>query len=83
MKRIKMSTLARVEQSIERIKAMDYTDDIEGLEKLKAKCDVFTQDIFDWVTLLGRVDFLHAVYGFAADVERKMEALKETSKGDE
>jgi hypothetical protein len=51
-------------------------DDIEGLEKLLSDCDTFASQIFDWVGFMGRVDFLHQLYNFRNDIEKKLEALR-------
>lgn len=55
---------------------MSIADDIEGLEKLQERVDQFTGNIFDWVSFLGRVDFLHATYDFKESIEAKIAALK-------
>lgn len=57
----------------------DNTDDIEGLQKLLAEVDGFTGKIFDWVSFLGRVDFLHAAYDFRNDIEAKIKQLEATN----
>jgi len=44
----------------------------EELEQLLEAVDAFTAKIFDAVTPLNRVDFLHQVYDFRNSVETKM-----------
>lgn len=51
-------------------------DDIEGLQKLATDVEIFTGLIFDWVSFVGRADFLHAVYGFQRDIEKKIKQLE-------
>lgn len=55
--------------------ASDQQENIEGLQMLLESIDRFTGEVFDWVSYLDRVDFLHAVYDFKTGVEKKLEAL--------
>lgn len=57
----------------------DNTADIEGLQKLISDIEAFTGNIFDWVSFLGRVDFLHAVYEFKTNAETKLKQLEATN----
>jgi len=59
--------------------AKDNTDDIEGLQKLLADVDDFTGKIFDWVSFLGRVEFLHDAYAFRTAIEIKINQLENSN----
>ncbi len=46
----------------------------EELERLIKALDVFTGEIFDHVSPLGRVDFLHQVQDFRCTVEERLKS---------
>jgi hypothetical protein len=55
---------------------MENHHEIEGLKKLITDIDEFTGQVFDWVSFLDRVDFLHTMYEFKNDAEDKLKALE-------
>jgi hypothetical protein len=55
---------------------MENHYEIEGLKKLITDIDAFTGQVFDWVSFLGRVDFLHTMYEFKNDAEEKLKELE-------
>lgn len=53
----------------------DMENDPEGLAQLSKDVDAFTSKIFDHVSYLSRVDFLHTCYEFKHDIEDKIKSL--------
>lgn len=60
---------------------MKNHNEIEGLQQLIADVDAFTGKVFDWVSFLGRVDFLHSLYEFKDDADQKLLLLSEKVTG--
>ena len=59
---------------------MQTEEEIEELENLRAVADEFTSKIFDWVSCLGRVDFLHQCYDFNGSIDKRIAELKAKPK---
>lgn len=56
-------------------------DNFLGLLELQKKVDAFTSEIFDWVSTLGKVGFLHQCYEFKAAIEKYVDPKKEQKNG--
>lgn len=52
------------------------SEEIEDLEQLKIKTDLFIQDTFDWVSTVGQVSLLQNLYDFKNNIDNKIKELQ-------
>jgi hypothetical protein len=53
--------------------------DLDGLKRIQKKTETFADEIFDWVSILGKQEFLKEIYSFEDQV---VSAIKHLEKGE-